>query len=121
MGSGKKMRIPIQVKPQAAKQTVNPLETVRTPRNRFQFVVEPFDKSATGPLVKIVGNFVQVMAKGLEKLIKTGELTTLNFINPLRQTTPPFGQAKLPVENSSQFFAQGISQVQGRCVLEKNS
>jgi hypothetical protein len=45
MGSSNKMPIPVQVKPQTVKQTINPLETIRTPCDRFQFVIDSFDKA----------------------------------------------------------------------------
>ncbi len=79
MGSGNEMPIPIQVKPQTAKQTVNPLETIRTSRDRFQFIVDPFDKTTAGSFVKIVGNFSQMVAEGLEKFVKTGERTAFHL------------------------------------------
>ena len=58
MGSSNKMLVPVQVKAQAAEQTVNKLETIRTSGNRLEFVIEPFDKTAVGSPVEIVGNRV---------------------------------------------------------------
>jgi hypothetical protein len=50
MGSGNEMPIPIQVKPQTAKQAINAREAIRTSRDRFQFIVDSFDKPTTGSL-----------------------------------------------------------------------
>lgn len=67
------MLIPIVVKSQMAKQAVDVLETKRTSRDRFQFIVDSFNKTTVSSLVKIVGNFAQVVAKGLEKLVEARE------------------------------------------------
>jgi len=73
LGSGDGMLIPIVVKSQMAKQAVDVLETKRTSRDRFQFIVDSFNKTTVSSLVKIVGNFAQVVAKGLEKLVEARE------------------------------------------------
>ena len=88
MGSGKKMSIPIQVQPQTLKQTVNPRETIRTSRNRFQLVVDSLDKPTTGSFVKIVGDCSQMIVEGLKKFIKTGERTAFHLNHPFFQSLP---------------------------------
>ena len=76
LGLGDEMLVPIQVKPQTAKEAVNTLEAIRTPGNCLQYVVDSFDKAAIGVSVEIVGNHFQVIAQGLEKSVKTSQHAT---------------------------------------------
>lgn len=82
------MLVPVQVKPQTAKQTVYQLETIGTPHNRFQFVVEPLDKSTVGAAAEIVGNGVQMVVQGLEKFAKKVWRAACRFGGPFCQTSP---------------------------------
>jgi hypothetical protein len=99
MGLSSKILVPIQVKPKATEQAVNNLETITTSGYRSQFIVESFDKTAIGSTKEIVGNGVKMVAKGLEKWVKTGQGTLFNFSGPLFQTTPTLVQLKRHVEN----------------------
>ena len=46
-------------------------DTITTSLDDLSFIVEPLDKTAIEPFDKIVGNVIEVVIKGGQKVIKT--------------------------------------------------
>src|SRR6266702_7867052 len=94
-------------------------ETVTATLEDLELVVQPFDKATSLQIDKIIGDGIPVTVQGLEKAIKTGQLTLANGCFPGPQGT--FGiilEGRL-FKNGGELFAEVISLFEQRTVGEQ--
>jgi hypothetical protein len=57
-------------------------QTIATPFEDFDLVIETFDKAAVGSVDKEIGNFLPPMGQGFQKIIKASQLALFDPFHP---------------------------------------
>ena len=72
----------LQIEPQSLKQSRNFLDTITATFDRFDLIVETFDKAAADPVYKIVEDRLPMTGQGGDKPLKTIKAPELDFFKP---------------------------------------
>ena len=72
----------MQVKIDALEQMLEVENTVTTPLENFDLVVEPFDEAAGLAMNEIVGDFLPPGMKQFQEMIKTRQAAFLHLLDP---------------------------------------
>lgn len=83
--------------------------TVATPLEDFDLVVEAFDKATALMLNKIVGDFLPPSIELFQEIIETLQAAVLNFLYPTSNFSLSLFLGPVHVEDGCQLFAQDIS------------
>src|SRR4030042_6660415 len=87
-------------------------QSITTPLEHLQSVVEAFDKAATFPVDEVIQDFVPPTTQGIDKVVKASQPTLGDPLDPgldfdLRQ---PRGDQL--IKDRCQLFLQDVSQLQ---------